>query len=264
MQKERPLLLSIIVPVFNEEATLLSVLDKLLTLPIVAFEVIVVDDGSSDATASLLRGTTDPRVITITHVQNRGKGAAVRSGLGVASGRFVVIQDADLEYSPLDLLTLLAPLESGEADVVYGNRFHPMATARLNLNRVANHFLTWLCNRVCGLRLHDVETCYKMFRRDLEDSFRYELVENRFGIEIELTCRFAAAGARIVEREITYRPRSHAAGKKIGFVDGLSAVRCILTYGLKTWLTDRQQVRLPDQVCSEAAARRADAASISN
>jgi len=224
--------LSIIVPAFNEQATLPQIIRSLLRLPI-SIEVIVIDDASSDATADYLRGVTDPRVQVLTHATNQGKGAAIRTGLGVASGNCVAIQDADLEYAPSELIALFHPIENGSADVVYGTRFHSAADLQLSLNRVANHFLTWLCNRMCGLRLNDVETCYKLFRRELADSFT--LMENRFGVEIELTCRFAAADARIVEHAISYQPRSRNAGKKVGFMDGVSAVRCILTYGFLTW-----------------------------
>jgi glycosyltransferase involved in cell wall biosynthesis len=195
--------------------------------------VILVDDGSTDGTAEELQSLAAEGREDVTvcfHQANRGKGAALRTGFDAAVGTWVLVQDADLEYSPADYPALLAPLIADEADAVYGCRFVKGGARGSLANYLANRFLTRLANLVMGVRLRDMETCYKAFRRELLDGV--ELREERFGIEPELTATFARRRARFVETPISYAPRTHAEGKKIGFFDGLSAIRCIFRYGI--------------------------------
>jgi len=232
--------LSIVIPVYNELDTWRELLGRVerADLPRARKQIILVDDGSSDGTAEQLRafaaevdagggvGRIDYRVIH--HEVNRGKGAALRTGFAAATGDFVVVQDADLEYDPADYPRLLEPLLAGRVRVVYGSRFldgRPRGTLK---NYLANRLLTWLSNRMTGYKLTDMETCYKMFRREVIQSL--ELHQDRFGFEPEVTARLAAAGEPIVEVPIAYAPRTDAEGKKIGFADGLEAIGCILKY----------------------------------
>ena len=222
-------LVSIIVPVFNECDTL-ELLVRRATRLNWQKEVILVDDGSTDGTTELVRQLSRlAQVRSLYHYRNAGKGAAIRTGLEQAFGEIFVIQDADLEYDPAEIEKLIVPIVAGSADVVYGTRFGsgcpPVGTQS---RRLANRFLTWLSNRFTGLHLTDMETCYKVFRR--EAIVGLTLKENRFGIEPELTAKFARGGWRITEVPISYKPRSHADGKKIGFSDGLRAIWCIVRY----------------------------------
>ena len=196
---ERPCL-SVVVPCFNERTTVQQLVKRVLDSPWVV-EVIVVDDGSNDGTRELLETLDDPRVRIELHDVNRGKGAALRAGFALAGAEYVVVQDADLEYDPAKYADLLGPLESGDADVVFGSRF--------------------VSNMATDLHLTDIETCYKAFRREVVQAI--EIEEDRFGFEPEVTAKVAAAGVRIFEVGISYSDRTYADGKKIGWRDGARA-----------------------------------------
>ncbi|HUU03585.1 MAG TPA: glycosyltransferase family 2 protein [Myxococcota bacterium] len=224
--------LSVIMPVFNERDTIEKIIGRVLEVEL-PMELIVVDDCSSDGShAKLLElAGRSPEIRLVRHARNRGKGAAIRTGLEYVSGDVVVIQDADLEYDPAEYPRLLAPIREGRADVVYGSRFLGGARREFKLTHaLANRFLTLLSNLVTGLDLSDMETCYKMFRAQLINCARFE--SERFGIEPELTAHFARAGARICEVPIGYSGRGYAAGKKIGVKDGLEAIFAILKFNL--------------------------------
>jgi glycosyltransferase involved in cell wall biosynthesis len=237
-------MLSVVIPVYNELNTWRELLQRVVNAPLpnVTKQIILVDDCSSDGTRDQLRAFADesadqgppPGVSgykVLFHEVNGGKGAALRTGFAAAEGDFVIIQDADLEYDPNDYAALLPPLLAGEADVVYGSRFlAKRSRSGYRMNYLANRFLTWLTNRFSRTKLTDMETCYKVFRRDLLQSLTLE--QNRFGFEPEITAKLARRKARIVEVPISYDPRSHEAGKKIGWKDGLQAIRCIFRYGL--------------------------------
>jgi glycosyltransferase involved in cell wall biosynthesis len=222
-------LLSVIIPVFNEETTIERVIQRVRQSR-VPTEIIVVDDGSTDGTSDVLTNMAHARDIRlVTHTRNQGKGAAVRCGCSIAEGTLVMVQDADLEYDPGDFERLIQPILRDEADVVYGSRFvEPNGDGALH--RWGNRLITFLSNRVTRLNLTDVETCYKVLRRGLADEIIPQLQENGFGIEIELTSRLARKGARIVEVPIRYRRRTYAEGKKIGIVDAIRAMWCIFRY----------------------------------
>jgi glycosyltransferase involved in cell wall biosynthesis len=197
--------------------------------------MVVVDDGSRDGTRELLRELSaagDPPFQLIEHAVNQGKGAAIRTGFLAASGDVLLVQDADLEYDPGDYPTLLAPILAGEADVVYGSRFlgGPAHRVLFFWHSVGNRLLTTLSNMLTDINLSDMETCYKVFRREVLDP--HSLESKRFGIEPELTARFAKSGARIYEVPISYRGRTYAEGKKIGWKDGFSAIWAIVRYNL--------------------------------
>jgi glycosyltransferase involved in cell wall biosynthesis len=215
---------SIIVAVYNEATTIGPVLDEVDRVPLDK-EVIVVDDGSLDATPQIL--DDHPTPIRIVHLPtNSGKGAAIRRGIELSVGEIIVIQDADLELSPARIVHLVAPIEAGEADAVFGSRFLESGERVAWTRRGANQLLTGLTNRVHGLHLTDMETAHKAFRRDLVDVSR--LRATRFEIEIELTVALARAGARILEIPNPYRPRTKLEGKKIRSRDGLIAIATIL------------------------------------
>jgi glycosyltransferase involved in cell wall biosynthesis len=226
------LVLSVIVPAYNEAGTIEPVLRLLREVPI-RLEVIAVNDASTDGTGAALdrlhaAGLVD-RVIH--HPTNRGKGAAFRSGIAAARGQVIVAQDADLEYDPRELPKLLAPIRAGQADAVYGSRFQGGPRRVLFFwHAVGNRFLTLLSNMFTNLNLSDVETCYKMVRADLLKAL--PLVTNRFGIEVELTARLAQAGARVWELPISYSGRTYAEGKKITWRDGMAALWHIVRFNL--------------------------------
>jgi glycosyltransferase involved in cell wall biosynthesis len=224
--------LSLVMPAFNEEATILQAIERVLAQACVG-ELIVVNDASTDFTAQLLATVTDPRVKVRSHPVNRGKGASIRTGITEASFPFVGIQDADLEYDPADLPRLLMPLQDGLAEVVYGSRFVSGEARRVLYfwHSVGNRILTLASNVVTNINLSDMETCYKIFRRELIQSITLE--ENRFGFEPEVTVKIAKAGARIYEVGISYSGRSYAEGKKIGWKDGVSAMACLVKYSWK-------------------------------
>jgi glycosyltransferase involved in cell wall biosynthesis len=223
---------SVVVPAFNERATVETLLRRLREVPL-RLEVVVVDDGSTDGTREVLgalcaEGVVDTLVL---HEENGGKGAALRTGFRRASGDVVVVQDADMEYDPVEIPLLLEPILQGRADAVYGSRFAGGShRVLLFWHSVGNRFLTLLSNMLTDLNLTDMETCYKMVRRDLLATL--PLSANRFGIEPELTARLAQSGARIYELPISYHGRSYAEGKKIGWKDGVAAIWAILRYNL--------------------------------
>ena len=221
--------LSVVMPCFNEAATVVETCRRVLASPYTC-ELLVVDDGSTDGSAELVEGIGDPRVTVLRQAVNQGKGAALQRGFRATRGPFVVIQDADLEYDPADYEQLLEPLERGVADVVYGSRFQSGRPHRVLYfwHSLGNRFLTLLSNAFTNLNLTDMETCYKAFRREVLDSI--ELEERRFGVEPELTAKVARGGWRIYEVGIAYAGRTYQEGKKIGWRDGVEAVRCIVRY----------------------------------
>ena len=221
--------LSVVVPCYNEEATVLDLLSSVLASPWVA-EVVVVDDGSTDRSRELLASVTDPRVRVHLQPHNMGKGAALRTGFSLVTGEFAVVQDADLEYDPTEYALLLEPLLDGRADVVYGSRFQSGRPHRVLYfwHTLGNRFLTLLSNMFTDLNLTDMETCYKVFRRDVIQSI--EIEEDRFGFEPEVTAKVAARGDRVYEVGISYSGRTYADGKKIGWRHGVRAIVCIVKY----------------------------------
>ena len=240
--------LSVVIPVYNEVETVETLLRRVRDVPL-WLEVIVVDDGSTDGTGELLaklEGDLIDRLIS--KKVNQGKGSALRTGFRHATGDVVVVQDADMEYDPHEFPMLLQPILSGKADAVYGSRFLGGPHRVLFFwHSVGNRFLTLLSNMFTDLNLTDMETCYKMVRRELLDEL--PLSANRFGIEPEITARLAQAGARIYELPISYHGRSYAEGKKIGWKDGISALGCIVKYNLlsqKAKLWTRPSIALWD------------------
>lgn len=225
--------LCVVMPAFNEERTITESVARVLAQPFVQ-EVIAVDDGSADRTLDLLRQIEDPRVRVLAHPVNRGKGAALRTGFAAATSPYVAVQDADLEYDPADLGMLLGPLRDGRADVVYGSRFSGSREHRVLYywHSVGNRVLTTLSNMATNINLTDMETCYKVFRRDVLAGI--ELTEDRFGFEPEVTAKIAARGYRIYEIGISYSGRTYGEGKKIGWKDGVRAVFVISKYAVLT------------------------------
>jgi glycosyltransferase involved in cell wall biosynthesis len=226
--------LSVVIPCYNEIATIESIVDAVEHSPVSDLEIILVDDGSTDGTRELLRDKIEARVArVIYHPVNRGKGAALRSGFAAATGDMVVVQDADLEYDPQELPKLIAPILAGKADVVFGSRFSggPSMRVLYYWHYLGNRFLTTLSNILTNVNLTDMEVCYKVFRREVLQKIRIE--EDRFGFEPEITAKVAKLGCRIYEVGISYAGRTYREGKKIGWRDGLRAVWCILKYNLR-------------------------------
>ena len=229
------ILLSVVIPCYNEKNTIETVLDAVRNCGVKNTEIIVVDDCSQDGTRDLLQGELRGKIDRlIFHKYNQGKGAALAKGFQAATGDVVVIQDADLEYDPKDFVRLLEPFVSGrkDADVVYGSRYARGEKYMIKrfYHTAGNKFLTLMSNLFTDLGLTDMETCYKMFRRELIQSI--EIEEKRFGFEPEITAKIAKKRCRIYEMPISYYPRSYNEGKKIGVKDGFRAIYCILKYNL--------------------------------
>ena len=228
----RNLLVSVVVPAFNEAETVEMALRRVRSVPL-RLEIIVVNDASTDGTREILDKLATAGLVdrVVHHEKNRGKGAAIRSGVAAASGDALVVQDADLEYDPADLPALIKPISEGRADAVYGSRFQGGPHRVLYFwHYVGNRFLTLLSNMFTNLNLTDLETCYKLVRMDLIK--RLPLRSNRFGFEVEITARLAQAHARIWELPISYSGRTYAEGKKITWRDGVAALFHILRYNL--------------------------------
>ena len=226
--------LSIIIPCFNEKATILQLIDAVLDAPIKDKEIIVVDDGSTDGTHEILKKIHDNTHIKIIyHDKNKGKGAALSTGFAAATGEVCIVQDADLEYDPQEFPLVIQPIVDGKADVVFGSRFQSGKPHRVVYfwHRVGNGVLTLLSNIFTDLNLTDMETCYKAFRREVIQSIKIE--ENRFGFEPEVTAKISRRNLRIYEVGISYYGRTYSEGKKIGWKDGVRAIYCILKYN--TW-----------------------------
>ena len=223
--------LSVVVPCYNEEATILTVTKQVLESPWVG-EVVIVDDGSTDGTRGLLAGLDHPAVRVFLQPENQGKGAALRRGFAEATCDYVIVQDADLEYDPADYGELLSALEEGRADVVFGSRFLSGRPHRVLYfwHSAGNRLLTLLSNMFTDLNLTDMETCYKAFRREVIQSIAIE--ENRFGFEPEITAKIAQGHWRVYEVGISYNGRTYDEGKKIGWRDGFRALYCIVRYSL--------------------------------
>jgi glycosyltransferase involved in cell wall biosynthesis len=227
--------LSVVIPCFNEIATIEGVLQAVKTCGIRSLEIIIVDDCSTDGTRELLQDRLEPKIDrVIYHRRNQGKGAALRSGFAQATGDIVIVQDADLEYDPKEFSIVIEPILTGRADVVYGSRFVGGQAHRVVYywHMVGNRFLTTLSNMFTNINLTDMETCYKAFRREIIQSVCIE--ENRFGFEPEITAKISKMNCRIYEVGISYYGRTYQEGKKIGWKDGFKAIYCILKYNLRS------------------------------
>lgn len=225
--------LSILIPCFNEANTIQKIVNLIKSSPYPDKEIIIIDDYSTDGTRDLLKNSLAAEVDTIIyHDHNQGKGAALRNGIKAATGDLVIVQDADLEYDPNEYGKLITPILEGKADVVFGSRFMGSEPHRVLFfwHRIGNAFLTLLSNMFTNLNLTDMETCYKLFKREIIQSIIIE--EDRFGFEPEITAKLAKLGVRIYEVGISYHGRTYEEGKKINWKDGVRAIYCILKYNL--------------------------------
>lgn len=221
--------LSIVIPCYNEENNIVAIVDKVLQSPIENKEIIIVDDCSTDNTRNILREKIEPLVSRIIYQEkNGGKGAALRTGFQAATGDVVIIQDADLEYDPMEYPQVVMPIFEGKARVIYGSRFLRQKRKGYFANRMANYVLTMFSNLFTHQKLTDMETCYKAFQRELIQSI--DIHENRFGFEPEITAKISKKRIRIHEVPISYYPRTNKEGKKIGFKDGVRALYVIWKY----------------------------------
>ena len=226
--------LTIIMPAYNEEGTIITSLKKAASINIgkIKKEIIVVNDGSKDKTLKKLSSIKNKIIKVINKRVNQGKGAAIRDAIKMSTGDILIIQDADLEYNPNEIIKLIKPIKDGTADVVYGSRFMSGQPHRVLLfwHMIGNNLLTLLSNMVTNLNLSDMETCYKMFTKDIAKKLKIE--ENRFGFEPEFTIKIAKMKARVYEMGISYSGRNYSEGKKINWRDGFRAIWCIIKYGL--------------------------------
>lgn len=232
--------LSIVIPIYNEQATILSILNKLLEIKLIGGlkkELVLVNDNSTDQSEKLILSfkKRHPKTVILykKHSKNRGKGAALNTGFQIATGDIITVQDADLEYDPHEFNRLLKPILDGFADVVYGSRFKGSNPHRALFfwHTIGNNFLTFLSNMFSNLNITDMETCYKMFRSEIIKSI--DIKENRFGIEPEITAKISKiSNVRIYEVGISYYGRTYEEGKKIGWKDGFRAIYCIIKYNL--------------------------------
>lgn len=227
--------LSIIIPCYNEKNTINDILNAVIASPYQDKEIIIVDDCSKDGTKDILQQEIEPsgKATVIYHTMNQGKGAALRTGIKAATGDVVIIQDADLEYDPNEYPRLIEPILKGKADVVFGSRFAGGDAHRIVYywHRIGNGLLTMLSNMFTNLNLSDMETCYKVFKREIIQNIQIE--ENRFGFEPEVTAKIAKIpDIRIYEVGISYYGRTYTEGKKIGWKDGVRAIYCIFKYNL--------------------------------
>lgn len=226
--------ISIIIPCFNEKSTIKEIVNKILKLDNLDLEIIIIDDFSTDGTIEILKNFKEDKINKIIYNnKNFGKGYSVRQGIKIATGEIILIQDADLEYDPLDYYKILNPILKNKADVVFGSRF--IGSDEKNVlyfwHRVGNAFLTLLSNMLTNLNLSDMECCYKAFKSEIIK--KLELKENRFGFEPEVTAKISGKNLRIYEVGISYSGRRYSEGKKITWKDGFSAIRCILKYNFK-------------------------------
>jgi glycosyltransferase involved in cell wall biosynthesis len=234
--------LSVIVPVYNEATFILKILQKVQSNPVVN-QIVVVDDFSTDGTRDILRRLRDEPAFApsqnlnpskfkiLFHEVNQGKGAAIRTGIREVSSLLTIVQDADFEYDPAEYDKLIEPILQGRADVVYGSRFHRDYQGRHMWHTAGNRFLTWVSNLFTGLRLTDMETCYKVMKTEMLKQIPIE--SNRFGFEPEITAKIAKLKCRVIEVPISYKGRTYAEGKKIGWKDGFSAIATIIRFYLK-------------------------------
>lgn len=223
--------ISVVIPCYNEVNTLEEVINRIKKVPL-DIEIILVDDGSTDGSAELAKSLEPAIDEVIYHEKNMGKGAALVSGFSRVTGDFVIIQDADLEYDPMEYLNLIKPLEEGKADVVYGSRFMGAGPHRVLYywHYVGNFIVTTFSNMLTNVNLTDVETCYKAFRREVVENL--EITEKGFGVEIEITAKVAAMKCRIYETGISYYGRTYEEGKKITWLDGIKAIFCIIRHNI--------------------------------